>query len=61
MKTSIMENYEIVSATPNSTMEIEIKGKKFIIEIIECEHTVKTEYLGKSGKGIVELKNLELI
>ena len=65
-------NYEIVSVTPNFTIEIEIKGKKFIVEIIECDHTVKTvgygfietkkklktEYIGKSSKEIVELKKM---
>ena len=63
--------YTLVPVTPNKDLILEIKGKKFIVEIIECDHTVpcvgyglietkkklKNEYIGLEPKEIIKLKS----
>ncbi len=63
--------YSIIPVTSGNDLTLEIKGKKFIVEIIECHHTVpcvgyglietkkklKKEYIGLEPKEIVKLKS----
>jgi len=69
--TKIHNKYDIVGVIPNKKIEIEIKNKKFIVEIIKCFHRVpcvgygftevrqklKDEYLTLKGNEIRDLKN----
>lgn len=62
--------YNITEVSSNSILNITIKGKKYLVEIIECDHTVpcvgfgfseiktklKEEYLELKGNEIKELR-----
>lgn len=72
---SYCNNYQIIGVSPGEKYNLEIKGKKFVVEIIKCYHSVpcvgygftevrqklKSEYLGFSGKKIKELKDNNVI
>jgi ribonuclease Z len=65
------KNYQIVGVTAGEIYNLEIKGKKFIVSIIKCDHSVpcvgygfsecrtklKKEYIGLPGKEIKALKD----
>lgn len=69
-KSEMSKAYDIVEVTDNSNLELEIKGKKYILEIIRCYHTVrctsygliekkqklKKEFANLKGNEIKELK-----
>lgn len=69
-ESKLTDDYNIIEVEDKKNLEIEIKGKKFILDVIRCYHTVrctsyglieikkklKKEYLGLKGQDIKALK-----